>query len=406
MSSVERLNYLLNEVESLVSRNALTYKLFNNGLLIQITPDSSFGNISDISFRYKNPKNEEISKTFLFSNDLLNFQGDDLASKVLLYLEKLPASDVEVINKYYNDEDESSDQKSINFFTVGLASLATICQLILDEPSLFTPYSVGLPVSHFDTSLISQSLIDYIDGYLFNLSHAKGKVSTIATTLAKNAHTFNKYFRNLFVPGSVQYDITRSIQNSMSDFKNITYNADEIISSHLAVLEKTKNEFLEELKTDLQSYKLELRDAATINESLVDNNQNDNFESRAQDCLNDISNHTDREIEVIKKEGQIIIKFINEAKQTIEDQVEEAQNILDEVKTYNDSCNNSSGLTTADVEQVVKMQLSNFKVTATPTDVAKWNELNDKLEAQISWSRNKINRIEKMLDKVLSLLNC
>lgn len=406
MSSVERLNYLLNEVESLVSRNALTYKLFNNGLLIQITPDSSFGNISDISFRYKNPKNEEISKTFLFSNDLLNFQGDDLASKVLLYLEKLPASDVEVINKYYNDEDESPDQKSINFFTVGLASLATICQLILDEPGLFTPYSVGLPVSNFDTSLISQSLIDYIDGYLFNLSHAKGKVSTIATTLAKNAHTFNKYFRNLFVPGSVQYDITRSIQNSMSDFKNITYNADEIISNHLAVLEKTKNEFLEELKTDLQSYKLELRDAATINESLVDNNQNDNFESRAQDCLNDISNHTDREIEVIKKEGQIIIKFINEAKQTIEDQVEEAQNILDEVKTYNDSCNNSGGLTTADVEQVVKMQLSNFKVTTTPTDVAKWNELNDKLEAQISWSRNKINRIEKMLDKVLSLLNC
>ena len=199
MSSVERLNYLLNEVESLVSRNALAYKLFNNGLLIQITPDSGFSNIADMSFRYKNSKNEEISKTFLFSNDLLNFQGDDLASKVLLYLQKLSSSDLEVITKYYNDEDASLDQRSINFFTVGLASLATVCQLIQDQPDLFAPYNVSLPVAQFDSSLISQSLIDYVDGYLFNLSHAGKKVSTIARTLAQNAHTFNKYFRNLFV---------------------------------------------------------------------------------------------------------------------------------------------------------------------------------------------------------------
>lgn len=407
MGTIERLNYLINDVESVLSRNALKYKLFNNGLLIEITPDANFGNVSTISFTFTKPSGDKVSKEYAIDDSVFQTSGDDLATKVLLFSDNLSKQDINSITKYYNDEETSNEQKIINYFTTGLGNLISVYQLIIDQPLLFSPYSssVSLPVPKFDVSLLSQSLIDYVDGHLFNISQSN-KVSQIARVLARNAYTFTKYFKGMFIPGSVSYDITKAVQTSMRDFKNITYNPDEILNSHVTSLERSKLDILEEIRGDVEAYKQELRD-------LYLNPQYDNgcggdgngeVENIRQAAIADITSYADEEIGLIKKESLAVIKYIDSSKAYIEGQVEEARSILDQVNSA-DTCRGDS-LTADEVNEMIKSQVSSIKMTTTPSDVTKMNALNDKLDKEVSRLNTKITRIEKMLDTILKFLKC
>jgi hypothetical protein len=406
MGSIERLNYILNDVESIIGRNALNHKLFNNTLLISIVPDTSFSNLQSISFVYQKTPTDKIQKEYLVSNDLFSIHGDDLASKILLFSDTLTESDRVQINNYYKDIETLPEQNLINFFTLGLASFITLCQLIQNNPVLFSPYNLTLPESVFNISSLTRQYINYVDSYLFNI--IQGKTSNLVKKLASNASSFNKYFSNMFNPGTTTYDISKPIQASMRDFKDHTYNPTEIISSHINIIERNKDDALNELRSEADFRMQEIRDLyLTKADGCCDN-----IFSRQQDCLSEIDAAQDRidqsiqEFECKSKETLAKLTLLAEQVEKRYNDVEDIYNQAQSLASCGgNSCENSINekLVSDMVNKYISMNLPKPDTTIS----TKLDSISSRLDGELARYKNGLSRLEKMVGKILdSIDNC
>lgn len=402
MGSIERLNYILNDVESVVGRNALNHKLFNNTLLISITPDSSFSNLSTVSFIYQRSQDDRIQKEYTISNDLFNIHGDDLVTKIIMFADTLKQTDIAKINNYYKDYEKQSEQSTINFFTLGLTNFITLCQLIQDNPSLFSPYNVNLPVK-FDVSLLTQSYIEYVDSYLFNI--IQGKVSNLVKNLANNSSMFAKYFSKMFNVGTA-YDMSKAIQESMKDFKNYTYNPEEIISNHINIIERNKDDLINEMRNEVESYKQEIRDLH------INKNDDccDNIFNKQQDCIAEIDSAQDKvenAISLFKLESEKAFVKLNTLVVTIENRCNDIEDLYNQIQSLS-NCNTSQCGSTVDEKMVSDLVNKYLSMAPTKNDdsSSKINDLSKRVDKESARYNNRMSRLEKLFEKILDSMEC
>lgn len=405
MSSIERLNYLINDSEAVVARNALNHKLFNNTLLISITPDSSFNNISSISFIYQKTSTDKIQRDYQdVPSDLFSVHGDDLATKIILFSDTLSEADKVQISNYYKDTEKQLDQNIVNFFTLGFSNLVTLCQLIQTAPNLFAPYNVSLPTNIFDITMLTQSYIAYIDSFLFNI--IQGKTTNVIKTLANNVSTFAKYFGKMFNQG-VAFDITKPVQEAMRDFKDHTYNPTEIISNHINIIERNKDDFLNELRTEAEFHKQEIRDLVLNKE---DPAYYDDVISKQQDLLSEIDTAQARLDDTIvlfeKKTAEAYIKI-----EALLLQVEKRYNDVEDLYNQTQSISNNASVSMSNqldekmVTDLVTKTMSSSQQKSDASVINRLDTLATRVDKESARHKNSISRLEKMLEKLLDSLD-
>jgi len=340
-TSIERINYLVDENNELVSKSSLLFKQKTDSLLFSIIPSDDFEDISSINmnFRYKEFK---LNKEF-------KINWDNIIPKILS-LE---------FNKIQTDpfKEENKKQNLINLFTYGLGNLICTLQIIQDYPNFLPLNSVQLP--HFRPNSIEsiKEHIDKIKSYLINISKDS---NNIIKKLSTNCLNFFKYFYGMFIEDKKEEEI-RIIQENILPKQDIIEEEDSCEEDNFnSVIQK----------------------------------QIDYLLSQTELC-NDRVDSSIKEFSI--KEGKIN-KMNKELKDYVDDKVDEIQALFFEHEEK--SCKSTSDKT----EALSKEAIMNFESTIEKNLQNKFNERLNKIEKEISGINKKYNNIENILGKIVKII--